>query len=592
MFREKPLVDFRPVQNWYARVLGKILRRRYWVIALATIVMIGSLPIAFGLGVDMFADEEIPQLFVFVTMPEGTRLEVTDQVVRQLEESAFQIPQNELKNVVANAGIQQTPGEWFFKPSVGQLFVELVNRKEREREVDEIMNEMREKASKIPGIQALTFEKIQSGPPTGAPIEVKVRGEHLDELLQVSAEVQTALRNIDGVQDIRDDFITGTRELRITVDEEKASLLGLSVMQVAGYIYNAFHGAVATTFRDGDEEIDVRVRYREDARQQLVDLANLKVTTPFQSFVLLKDVAKLEETSGFASIKHDDRERAITITANVDNKKITSIAANRKLQEAWAEIASRHPGYSLKFGGEFSEFQDAFKNLGLLFALGVAIMFTIMAAQFNSLMQPLIIFAAVIFAFWGAVMGLFVIGSPFTINNLFGLVALAGVSVNNSIVLIEFINIARANGVSRWRSILHAGKLRVRPILLTSATTVLGLAPMAIGLGGYSDVWGPLATVMVWGLTASSILSLFLIPCLYSIIGDIKRLFMGKRFMDEHGRLAHWEEKRQLEEELARIDHISVRRLESERKLEGIDSVDRDGRLGRREAQRAEKISR
>jgi multidrug efflux pump subunit AcrB len=303
--------------------------------------------------------------------------------------------------------------------------------------------------------------------------------------------------------------------------------------------------------------------------------------------VLLKDVAELKETSGLASIKHDDRERAITITANVDNKKTTSIAANQKLKEAWAEIARRHPGYSLKFGGEFSEFNEAFKNLGLLFVLGVAIMFTMMAAQFNSILQPAIIFMAVIFAFWGAVMGLFVIGSPFTINNMFGLVALAGVAVNNSIVLIEFINIARANGVSRWRSILEAGKLRIRPILLTSATTVLGLAPMAIGLGGYSDVWGPLATVMVWGLTASSILSLFLIPCLYAIVGDIKRLFMGRRFMDEHGRLAHWEEKRQIEDELAQVDHISVRRLESEKQLEDIATGDgRPGRFGKRQSEK------
>jgi HAE1 family hydrophobic/amphiphilic exporter-1 len=369
------------------------------------------------------------------------------------------------------------------------------------------------------------------------------------------------------------------------VDEEKASLLGLNVMQVAGSVYAAFHGAVATTFRDGEEEIDVRVRYREGARQQFSDLANLKVATPFQSFVLLKDVAKLEETSGFASIKHDDRERAITITANVDNSKITSIAANQKLKEAWADVAARHPGYSLKFGGEFAEFNEAFKNLGLLFALGVAIMFTIMAAQFSSFIQPAIIFMAVIFAFWGAVMGLFVIGSPFTINNLFGLVALAGVSVNNSIVLIEFINIARANGVSRWRSIIDAGKLRVRPILLTSATTVLGLAPMAIGLGGYSEVWGPLATVIVWGLTAASILSLFLSPCLYAIIGDLKRLFMGKRFMDEHGHLAQWKEKRRLEEELARLDHLSLRRLEGDRRFDGLEEVDGDAKFGRSEAQ-------
>lgn len=569
--RDKPPVDFRSVQKWYARALAALLRKRYLVIGLVIAVMVLSLPIAFGLGVDMFADEEIPQFFVFVSMPEGTRLEVTDGVIRQLEDIAQQIPKQEMKNVVANTGIQQTPGEWFFKPSVGQLLVELVDRKDRQREVDDIMNEMRQKAANIPGIQSLTFDKIQSGPPAGAPIEVKVKGKRLDELQQVSQEVKTALQRIDGVQDIQDDFITGARELRISIDEEKASLLGLNVMQVAGAVHTAFQGAVATTFRDGEDEIDVRVRYREDARRQFTDLANLKISTPMQDFVLLKDVAQLQQTSRLSAIKHDDRDRAITIKANVDNRKITSIAANQKLKAAWAAIASRHPGYSLKFGGEFSEFTDAFKNLGLLFALGVAIMFTIMAAQFGSFVQPAIIFAAVIFAFWGAVMGLFVIDSPFTINNLFGLVALAGVSVNNSIVLIEFINIGRASGVSRWRSILEAAKLRIRPILLTSATTVLGLAPMAIGLGGYSQVWGPLATVMVWGLTASTVLSLFLVPCLYAIVGDIKRLFIGKRYMDEHGRLSRWEEKRRLQEDLLRLDHLSVRRSQQSAGLEAIE---------------------
>lgn len=571
VLRDKPLVDFSPVRKRYTRVLGKVLRRRYLVVALVTFVMIASLPIALTLGVDMFADEEIPQFFVLVTMPEGTRLAVTDQVVLQLEAIAQQLPKHELKSVVANTGIQQTPGEWFFKPSVGQLIVELVDRKKRQREVDDIIDEMRSKATKIPGMQALAFEKIQSGPPTGAPIEVKVKGKRLDELQQVNNEVKAALRGIDGVYDIRDDFITGARELRISVDEERASLFGLSVMQVAGAVYNAFHGTVATTFRDGDDEIDVRVRHREDARRHLADLANFKVATPMRDVVLLKDVARLHETSTLAAIKHDDRERAITITANVDNRKTTSIAANQRLKAAWADIARRFPGYSLKFGGEFSEFNEAFKNLGLLFALGIAIMFTIMASQFSSFVQPAIIFMAVIFAFWGAVMGLFVIGSPFTINNLFGLVALAGVSVNNSIVLVEFINIARANGESRWRSILGAAKLRIRPILLTSVTTVLGLAPMAIGLGGYSEVWGPLATVMVWGLTASSVLSLFLIPCLYAIVGDAKRLFVGRRYMDEHGRLAHWEEKRQLQQELARLDRLSVRRSQQSAGLEAIE---------------------
>ena len=558
ILRERPFVDFKPVQNWYRRLLGRVLRRRYWVIAAVTMLMVVSVPIAFMLGVDLFADEEIPQFRVFVTMPEGTRIEVTDQTIRQLENLAMEIPPAELENVVSKTGIMELEGWWQVKPSVGELFVELVNHRERDRELDEIMNEMRAKAERIPGIQTITFDKVSSGPPTGAPVELKVKGEDFDELQRVAGEVKAALRAIDGVYDIKDDFETGSRELKLRVDEEKAALYGLTVGQVAASVYNAFQGSVVTTYREGDEEIDVRVRYRRDARQRPADLANLKIQTPSKKFIILKDVATIDRATRISQIKRDDRERAIKITANVDDKKITSIAANQEVGKAWPAIAARHPGYSLEFGGEFTEFTDAFKNLGLLFALGVAIMFTIMAAQFGSIAQPIIIFMAVIFAFWGAVMGLFVIGSPFSINNLFGLVALAGVAVNNSIVLIEFINNSRARGVSRWRSILQAGKTRVRPVLLTSVTTVLGLAPMAIGLGGYSVVWGPLATVIVWGLSASSILTLFIIPSLYAIVGDIKRFFLRGRFLDARGRLSRWEEKRRLEEELARLDRNGV----------------------------------
>jgi len=177
-----------------------------------------------------------------------------------------------------------------------------------------------------------------------------------------------------------------------------------------------------------------------------------------------------------------------------------------------------------------------------------------MAAQFKSITQPLIIFMAVIFAFWGAVIGLFLIGSPFSINNLFGLVALAGVAVNNSIVLISFINTKREAGASRLRAVLKAGDLRVRPILLTSVTTIVGLLPMATGLGGYSEVWGPLATVMVCGLTASSVLSLFLIPALYLAMGDTKRLLLRRRSWSEEQRREEWKDRKRRRRELTEAE--------------------------------------
>jgi len=551
--RERPLVDFTAARRLYRRLLARVIRRRYWVLGAATLLLLATLPIAFAVGVDMFADEEVPYFFVYVTMPEGTRLDATDATLAKVERIAREsIPGSDLKHVRTVAGLQETEGEWMVKPSVGELVVELKDKDERAFDVEELMNRMRAKAEWVPGIQAIEFHRVSSGPPTGAPVEVKVRGDHIDELSATAEDVKTALAGIDGVEDVRDDFLAATPELRVKVDEERAAMHGLTVAQVASTVHAAFQGRVATQFLEGDDDIDVLVRLDEASRSERMDLSDLTVVTPTGRRLYLKDLAEIREEPGYASIKHDEKRRAITVTANVDKGKITGVEANRRLMAAWPSIALRHPGYDLKFGGEFEEFKQAFTNLGLLFLMGIAIMLVIMAAQFNSITQPLIIFMAVVFAFWGAVLGLFLIRSPFSVNNLFGLVALAGVAVNNSIVLISFINTLRERGASRLRAVLKAGHLRVRPILLTSVTTIVGLLPMAIGLGGYSEVWGPLAVVMVFGLTASSILSLFLIPCLYLSVGDLRRFALRRTLAEERIR---WKSRTARRREVASVDH-------------------------------------
>ena len=354
---------------------------------------------------------------------------------------------------------------------------------------------------------------------------------------EVTELVKKELRSIKGVFDVRDDFVPGKRELQISVDEEKAALVGLSVAQIASTVRFAFDGGVATEIRDGDEEIDVVVKYKEESRQNISDVENLKIVTPLGGLVTLKDVASLKIKQGYSVIKHDDVKRAIGVKADVDASKNSAFAVNQELIRRFKEVSKRYPGYDIVFRGQFEEFKDAFGQLFQLFGIGLMLMYIILAGQFKSFIQPAIIFMAIIFAFWGATIGLLIIQSPFNINNMYGLVALAGVAVNDSLVLISFINEARDQRVRRWRSILSAGKLRLRPILLTTITTVFGLMPMAIGIGGKSDIWSPLANVMVWGLSIGTILTLFLVPCMYAIIGDIKSVFMGKRFMDQNGRI-------------------------------------------------------
>ncbi|MFQ5751520.1 MAG: efflux RND transporter permease subunit [bacterium] len=530
-------IRFKKLRRLYVKYLVKFLRHRYLVLGMTTFLILASIPLIGLVGIDMFASEEIPRVFVFVDLPEGSKLELTDQVIQQVEEIVFELPETELKNVLTNTGLQQRDDEWFFKPSVGQVIVELTDRNQRERTIDDIIADLRSKINKIAGIKSLEFKIFSNGPPTGPPVEIRVRGDYIDELQELVELVKQELNGMEGVFDVRDDFVPGKRELQIIVDEEKAALVGLTVAQIASTVHYAFDGGVATEIRDGDEEIDVVVKYQEANRQNMADLENMKIATPLNNLVTLKDVARLSTKPGYATIKHDEFIRAISIKADVDESKTSALKVNQEIGRRFAEISKRYPGYDLVFRGQFEEFKEAFSDLGQLFMVGLMLMYIILAGQFKSFFQPVIIFMAIIFAFWGATVGLLFIGSPFNINNLYGLVALAGVAVNDALVFISFINNAREAGVRRWRSILSAGKLRLRPILLTTITTVFGLLPMAIGIGGRSDIWGPLANVMVWGLTIGTILTLFLVPCLFAILGDIKRLLIGKRFIDEKGQV-------------------------------------------------------
>jgi multidrug efflux pump subunit AcrB len=188
--------------------------------------------------------------------------------------------------------------------------------------------------------------------------------------------------------------------------------------------------------------------------------------------------------------------------------------------EKFEDISLRYPGYRLDFRGEFKEFEDAFKDLGKLFIVGIILVFVILGAQFKSIKQSLIILITVPFAFIGSMIGLLVTGNPFSLMTMYGMVALAGIAVNDAIVMVSFINNKRRNGSNKWTSIIEAGRIRLRPIILTSVTTILGLMPMAIGLGGKSETWGPLATTIVWGLAVATLLTLFAIPTVYSIAVD------------------------------------------------------------------------
>ena len=518
------------LRRWYTRYLIKVLRRRYWVMGCVLVLAAASAGLIPLVGVEMFAGEELAKFTVDVWMAPGTRLEETDRIISQAEQMALALPREEVAAVVANVGILQTHDDTIVNTHVGQVMVDLVEPNKRKRTTSEIIDELRGKVKSITGISRLELSELAGGPPTGKPVEVKVKGKYLDELQEVAELVKAELGMMEGVTDINDDFSMGKKEIRIHVDEDKAALLGLDVFQIAGTVRAAFEGSKATVFRDGDEEVDVVVKFRGDEREKLSDIERMRIPSLTGGMVPFRNVAKVSVQRGYSEIARFQGDRAISVSADIDKSVTSMVEVNRALAERFRDIQQRYPGYRLDFRGEFEEFKEAFSSLGRLFVIGIILIYLILGTQFKSWAQPLVIMFTVPFAFIGAMIGLLINRDPFSIVTLFGIVALAGVVVNDSIVLVDFINKARTRGMPKWRAIITGGRLRLRPILLTSITTIFGLLPMATGLGGKSATWAPLANTIVWGLAASTFLTLFVIPSLYTIVDDIARKFHMGRF--------------------------------------------------------------
>jgi multidrug efflux pump len=510
----------------YRKLLFKVLRKRYYVLTALVIILVLSFGVIPLVGVEMFGEEDFDQFKVLLKFPEGTSLEETDRIVKKFEEVAKDLPQDPINHIITNVGLLQANEEWLIKKNVAQILFQLEPQETRTTGTKDLMKMMQVKVKNISGPTSVEFEEITGGPPVGKDVSIKVQGKYLTNIKNAALALQDSLELIDGVHGITDNFPAGKTEIKIIADEEKAALYGFNIQTVSMFVRSAFGGIKATEFRDADEEIDVIVKYDISKRQSLDDVLNLRVTNQMGKTVAMRDIVRFEIKPGPTEINRFDQKRTIMVTANVDKKSITIDKVDNKLISVFQNIEKHFPGVSIKTGGQFEEFSNTFKNIGSLFVLSLIIIFLILGTQFNSYSQPLIILTTVPFSMIGAMLGLLISGNPFSIVSMFGFVALAGIVVNDAIVMISFMNNRRSKKMSAnqyWKSIVESGQLRLRPIILTSLTTIAGLLPMAFGIGGSSGMWAPLANVILFGLLISTMLTLFVIPCFVAVLDDIKR---------------------------------------------------------------------
>ncbi len=560
-FQEKGLFIFIR-DRLYVPTLSWALRHRILTFAIMTILFVGAIGSLRMFGSFKLFPEAIDRFFIKFEAPKGYSLKQTNEFAREFEKAVAKLGKDELEDYTTSVGIISKGGN---DPSTkrgtnyGMVILHLTPEVSRKRKSQEIIDDIRrqtiwmlnpaalagkeknspakakdQKISIDPKnnsplkhlLTKLEYEKIQGGPPVGKAVSVEIRGRDFSELHKIGNKFKVVLKKMDGVVDVEDDMGEGKTEIRVKVDERLAAYAGVSVASVASAIRTAFEGTVATSIRKTDEEIEIRVRFPESYRKSIHALDNVYVSNATGQLIPVTKLSTLNTGTGILYINHLDSERVLRIQANVNEKKTTSAAVNAKLKKMFTGLEDQHPGYTISFGGENEDTEESMRSLARAFGIAVLIIFLILASLFKSIIQPAIVMAAIPFAFIGVITAFVTHGHPFSFMALMGVVGLAGVVVNDSIVLVDFANtLLKENPNMPIREVAkEAGKLRLRAVILTTITTVLGLLPTAYGIGGYDPFLVPSALAFAWGLSFSTIITLVLVPILYTAVYDLQRI--------------------------------------------------------------------
>lgn len=526
---------FRGLRTRYVSLLKAVVARRYRFVGIITLVFVVTIVFAaFKVKFILFPAGGIERFTVKAEAPTGTRVEEMSDKLATIEKIIAELPKEELESFTSRAGIiQEDPNDPYTKrgSKYGIIIVYLTPEENRRRQADEIIDWVRERSAGLKGFEKLEFKYVRNGPPTGMPVSVTIKGDDFDVLKKIADEYRAYLTTIKGLKDIKDNFEEGKEEIRIHVNDRTAALAGISVYDIASTVRSCYEGTIATKIKKTDEEIDIRVIFPRSLRNDLASIGKIKIANRMGNLIPLQSVARLERSRGVSFITRKDWRRTISVTADIDEKAkdVTSVYVNRLLQKKFAGMEERYQGYTVDYAGEFKDTQESFQNLNRSFLMAALAIYIILVALFKSLIHPVTIMGIIPLSFLAVVWVFFLHGLPLSFLAMMGIVGLAGVVVNNSIVYLDFINVARTGGMDAFDASIEAGAKRVRPILLSSLTTVLGLLPTAYGIGGNDPFLKPMALSMAWGLAFGTLITLFATPVLYNIFEDIRGIVSGRR---------------------------------------------------------------
>lgn len=517
----------------YARLLIRVMRWPKLAIGIGVVLILAAVGMVAG-GVvksQFFAFDSMRLFYVNVDMPSGIAL---SDSLREAERIAkvvdAQLPGDEVRSVTAYAGLKFTDTEPLYGDQYAQVLVSLEPRQADGRFTNEIIEALSPAVMAAQGIGRLSFLEMKGGPPAGKAISVKVKADDYAQLRAAADALKAEAAKIPGVRNLTDDDVAGRPELRLVLDREKLARAGVQPGVVSRLVRLYGEGETIASLRDGGEKVEVIVRARPESLARIDELLQRDLPLADGRSIPLGSVVDASQRISKGYIRHYQLRRAITVEADLapegEGVETTdTVSANEQLKAAWETLRPDYPQVALDFSGELDDIQESMDAMGRLFVLGIGLIYLILATQFRSYWQPLMILVTVPLAFTGVVLGLFVSNNPLSLYTLYGVIALTGIAVNSAIVLIDAANERLTAGMSVLHAAVYAARRRVVPILITTTTTIGGLFSLAVGLGGKSLMWGPVAASIVWGLGFSSVLTLFAIPLIY-------RMTMGRRRSD------------------------------------------------------------
>jgi CzcA family heavy metal efflux pump len=539
LYHKTDEVIFPTMQTYYTKTLRLALERKWTTLgsAVAMLFFAIALTTIFSTGVVFFPSTDPQLVNVNIEAPPGTSLDVTNSIAHIVESRVENIAgRKDVEFLTTSVGTSDDPFDFGGQGTSNKsgLAVNFYEKILRDQSSAETVDQIRTAIMGIPGAD-IRVVKQQMGPPVGADVSIEISGDDYSRLAEISEEVQKAIRNIPGLVDLKDDYNTGKPEVQVIVDREKAGLLWTSTGQIAGTVRTAISGAEASKFRVGEEEYKIRVRLEESQRTSISDLENLTISFMNRRGRLLNipliSVADIRQSEGVTEIRRKDLKRVITVMGGVEGR-----VSSEVLEEVKAALAdfSIPNGYSIRFTGADEEQDKAAAFLGRAFMFTILLVFLTLVTEFNSVKVPLVILFTVPLALIGVLLGLVITQTPFSIIMTgVGVIALVGIVVKNAIVLLDFVKQNRASGLSLDEALIEAGRTRMRPVILTAITTVLGVLPLATGfdfdwrawhfvVGAESaGFWGPLGISIISGLTFSSFLTLIIVPVMYSKLEEL-----------------------------------------------------------------------